>query len=366
MTRDFTRWWRSGRHTDLTLRLCDEADRQCRLELRAHKIVLLCSEIAYFEKLLDGLYSEADSGGGDGINIYVNFQLYTPEILLLLLRLVYKEKICADTLDTHEAALLDAHLLEFYQLALCFTFDALAQYCLQRLYQAFSAQAYDAILRYCLVEEFGQQHRYQVQSEKVALYRKLQQWYRYCVPPQQRDAPLAISDADLFAPMQRSIDRGRITAHRSLCHACLFSERCAVWELYAVELGGVRRRDDSLSCSFTVTRERSQTERWSLWVTLTRRPAVCSPDAMSVEHSEEEALRASVQLSLFSQLVSPWLALAPSKELPNGYATEVMPAFQLHAPEHCYDGCCDACGLDAVPVYIFEMIVELENKDCLL
>ena len=374
MTRDLTPLLRSGLYSDVTLRLCDQASRECQLEVRAHKVVLYWSQIGYFRKLIDGWSKEV---GTQVIDIYLDFQLYTPEMLRLFVYTIYMDSIEPGALSPADCKLLHDNVLHFYQLAHRFTFDALLRYCLACLYDCFSLETFETLSDYCLLRRTQQEDArpYTIRDDKLTLYSKLVQWYQYCVelPHLPSTQPHALDTVDcshetpphqLLMRHEASVenfsqcrllrrgidwDRGRVTQHRNMCRDCLFTGGHQVFAMYTVELGGVKRRDASFSCRFTLTREK---EDWSLWVTLSQRD---SPDDMAVEAPRRPSTH-QVRLSLFSKLVQEWGAQSDAKTLPNDSSTQVL-TFSLHDESHCYTAQCAAC-LAQRPVYIFELVLE--------
>ncbi len=361
-THDQVPLFESGLFSDVTLHLYHCMGPSRYIEIRAHKSVLYTSPEVYFHRLVNGLcngtISQCPETGRDTIRIALDLDSYTEPLLTLFVRLIYMDGISRRTLGPVFATLIEEHLLHFYQLGLYFSFDALTRYCMKRLFAQFSPETLAPFHDHCLLKS-PDSDVCTVPTEMMPLYSKLMRWQQYCggtdhpIPPALCPLPC------------RGIDcaRGHITHQRSVCRECLYSQAHPVLSLHSVELGGVKRRDESQSCSFTLTRDCDAADcQWSLWVTLAQQQQSSDDEHMSVEHSGDEAsVPVQAHLSQFSRQLHQVTVSSPKKWLPNDLATQVL-SFQLHPLKYCYEGCCGTCERSERPLHIFELSVDIVNK----
>lgn len=320
--------WLEQRYCDLTLQfVTTEGQDLC--TLRTHKSVLHASQVPYFQALIDEKRSQ--------VTVRV-----TPDTrashLRTLLQLLYLPSLEPTTLGPLVDKL-DKEWLQYYQLSLFVTYDALSHYLLQRLALGLCESMVTPLVQHChATNNYG------------PLYKLLMQWSQYCHQPLPLSLPASLQQSLQGQLPPKLLSPHRIVYYRATCHDCLYAEHTQAFGHWAVDLGGLQCGETS--CDFALWRS---PKALSLMMRLSHQRA---EDDMSIE--ESSGLVAHTRLSSFSRLYDAPALQTRRSLTPHLYGE--LAQFQLDRTT-CYEGQCGLCQRTQQPIYVLHAEIELNKAE---
>lgn len=173
---DLAQLLQSQIYTDVTLQVLDLGSGALCLTLPMHRVILHAASL-HFRRLM----AFAPPPQQATIQIYLDMQLYTPELVRLFFALFYVTVFDATHLPAEHSEAIGENVLFLYQLASHYLFDSLRAHCESLLFASFSLDHFKLLSDYALVQSAATSNKLSVLDERLGLYARYLQWYQCCV-----------------------------------------------------------------------------------------------------------------------------------------------------------------------------------------
>lgn len=301
------------------------------------------------------------------------------------------------------------NILELYELACYFFFDALTVYIEEHLFSTMSLSYFTPLYRFCLTFDEAR-NRYSIIESKAALFTRLLQWYQACVDtsiqllPPSSSAIEAVCDSDYYAvhkasiiadvwrrvnmiekcelpsrEILRGVENTELRYYHRICPTCLDStdkKANRIGAFYYADLGQLRKttRNGSETYFFRLKKKKklsyATTTRQGdnnnlVTIELTRRRAYKSntiDTQLEEEHAKERRYLCKSRVSLLSRKREIDRLEYSYNQKDISVPTEIG-KFTPHKAKYCYDGQCDQCNKSS-SIYIVILQISLTKQVC--
>ena len=397
--------------SDLVLHISDIGSPIKRLEIHAHRMVMK-SASRYIHSCLN---SRLNYQNRSLINEKVVLKLeldftgnaLSDDVVILFFSLFYLNRF-----DNEEE--LHYNILEIYELATFFLFDALTHYIENYLMATMSLSYFTPLCRFCLTFDEAS-NRYEMIESKAPLFTRLLQWYQCCVdiPTELPQLPYSsICDSNYYARHKESIitdlsrrvnnidrcqlprkeiSKSTLRYYHRICPGCLEFTDNRIGSFYYSDLGQLKKtyRNGSETFFFRLKKKKSvssnrhspqrNNQPATITVELTRRATYTEQpykkrarlngeeggeDWLEEEEEEEDTNRylCKSRVTLLSQKQEKDIIDSVYSEKDISVPTEIG-HFEPHKVKHCYVGQCDQCtNTSRQEIYIIILDVSLSRE----
>lgn len=405
-----TRFFNKSDDSDTILHICDIGQSIERLEIHSHLLVLK-SASRYIQSYLTFNLNQHNlnhfSNGQGGLiptKLLLRLELdfsngLSNEVVSLFFSLFYVKHFNEEQLK--EA--IHYHILELYELACYFLFDALVVYIEQYLIATMSLTYFTPLTRFCLTMEESSGN-YQIIESKAYLFTRLLQWYQCCIDPSTSFLSYneGKCDSDYYADHKTTILRNlsqriknidkcqlpiksitkpnslitRLQHYHRICPSCLesTSKKNRIGAFSYIELGHLTQTSINGSETYFFRLKKRFVSRHGSplshnnannnTIEMTRQYSH-KRQRLNTEEEEDEILyQCDSHITLLSRK-----RIIDTKEDTYNEKDISMPTeiakFLTHKPKHCYEGHCDQCNLRK-SIYIIVLDITLHNQSLIL
>ena len=382
--------------SDVVLHISDIGSSAKRVVIHANSPILYAAS-RYFQSCLTSLLNECNkkyitTEPGESIlpnklilRVELDFsQGLTEEVVELFFSLFYLNRF------DEESELADSfhyHILELYELASFFLYDALTAYIEGYLVATMSLAYFTPLWRFCLSFDETNQ-RYELIESKIRLFERLLQWYECCIDPRPHTSTIegkVCHNSEYYAhhketiladvarrvnkiercylPRKQVVDQALFYYHR-ICGSCLDTnnrKHQRIGNFCYTDLGKLKSESETfffrLKKKTLVNRHSPPSPRYEtqpITIEMTRHRA------KRVRKEEEESrYTCKSRLCLLSRKAECDVTERIYNEKDLSIPSEIS-SFMPHKAKHCYDGQCDQCHTSQ-PIYILILRVEFEK-----
>lgn len=387
-------------YSDLLLLIHDVAQPERQLQIHTH-IVVLSSVSCYIASSLVPLLnhqniqiaSKAEKEALLTSQVVLKLQLdfsqsLSDEVVILFFSLFYVNRFDETHLQSQNLKeKVHYHILELYELASYFLFDALIFYIEQHLVSTMCLTYFSPLMQFSLLQSSGGD--YHILDDKLSLFTRLLQWYQCCIEPSSPEAEqdyYVREKENIMTDLSRRVKNieqceiprksvisldslnTRLYYYHRICPACLDGDSKAnrIGAFYYPEIGELSKtyRNARETFAFRLKRKLHSKQNISAVELIYQREYTQKRQRLESEidwlEEEEGEYECTSQITLLSRKHAKDIIRRVYKEKDISVPIEIG-SFAMHKEKYCYETECQHCHLYK-PSYIILLDILLTRQ----